>query len=56
MAIKKQIENQLVDTMYENIQYFYRIAKRILLIEEDVEDAWTAMIYQKFLWTLITIG
>jgi RNA polymerase sigma-70 factor (ECF subfamily) len=48
LAIKKQIENQLVATMYENKQYFYRIAKRILLSEEDVEDAFQDTIMKAY--------
>jgi RNA polymerase sigma-70 factor (ECF subfamily) len=48
LAKEIHIEDQLMDTMFENKQYFYRIAKRILLIEEDVEDAFQDTVMKAF--------
>ncbi|MHC1685234.1 MAG: sigma-70 family RNA polymerase sigma factor [Clostridiaceae bacterium] len=46
--IDKSQENILIEAVYENKSYFYRIAKRILQKEEDVEDAIQEMILKGY--------
>lgn len=46
--IDKSQENILIEAIYENKSYFYRIAKRILQKEEDVEDAIQEMILKGY--------
>lgn len=46
--IHKSLESLLVKTIYENKRYFYRVAKRILRNEEDVEDAIQEMILKAY--------
>jgi RNA polymerase sigma-70 factor, ECF subfamily len=41
-------EQMLIKTVYENKVYFYRIAKRILQNDEDVEDAFQEMVIKGY--------
>lgn len=46
--LHKSLEKLLIETIYENKGYFYRVAKRILQNEEDVEDAIQEMILKAY--------
>lgn len=45
---KAAAENLLIQTIYDNKNYFYRIAKRIVLNEQDVEDALQETVLRAF--------
>ncbi|MDF2607887.1 MAG: polymerase sigma factor, sigma-70 family protein [Bacillales bacterium] len=48
MNVNSAKEELLIKTIYENKNYFYRIAKRMLHNEHDVEDALQETIYRSF--------
>ncbi|WP_043930396.1 hypothetical protein [Bacillus sp. EB01] len=46
--MQTESEHMLISAIFENKEYFTRIARRFLLTEEDVEDALQKMIYKAF--------